>query len=437
MGAHSTVQYNLDERYVFTPDAKKRVLTWLAVGVVMFVVGIFMIQMDGGHDAGHGATHGAAGHGAHGPTWTARFYAVIWQNAVFFTGISLIGVFFIAVQNVAWAGWSVTVRRIPEAFGAFLPYTFVVLIVTFFVGGHDIFHWTHHHLVEEFINGKPNPEYDSVLAGKSAFLNVPFFVVRMVLFFAAWYGIWTILRKYSIRQDQQASQELYNKSINLSAVFLVIFAVSTSIVAWDWTMSINPHWYSTLFGWYHFASWWVSGLSVITLTVILLKEKGYLAYVNQNHIHDLGKFMFAFSVFWTYLWVSQFLLIWYANIPEEIIYFKERMHLFDGHYRGLFFFNIVINFLFPFLFLMTRDAKRHMILLKIAAIGILAGHWLDFYLMMMPGITKGTSGFGFLEFGTLLIFATGFIYVVSDQLSKAGLLTKNHPMLQESLHHDI
>lgn len=431
MGSHTSVQYNLDERYEFTAQARKRVLMWLGIGLALFAIGLFMIMNGGGHEEAHGAHSGAhghvAGHGAHVPAWTARLWAVLWQHSVFFTGISLIGVFFIAVQYVAWAGWSVTIKRIPEAFGSFLPITFVIMLITFFLGGHDIFHWTDHDAVA----------HDKVLQGKSAFLNTPFFLIRMGLFFGLWYFIWMTLRKFSLKEDQEGGVTFYNKSINLSAVFLIVFGVSTSVVAWDWTMSINPHWYSTLFGWYHFASWWVSGLATVTLTVLLLKDKGHLPYVTQNHLHDLGKFMFAFSIFWTYLWVAQFLLIYYANIPEEIIYFKERMHLYDGHYRGIFFLNIIINFLFPFLFLMTRDAKRHTILLKIAAIGLLMGHWFDFYLMMMPGVTKGTSGFGFLEFGTLITFASAFIYVISNQLSKAGLLAKNHPMLQESLHHDI
>jgi len=428
MGSHSNTNYNLDERYEFTPEAKKRVITWLFIGLAMFAVGLVWLMMDSGsgHDAHAAAGHGQ-GHGAHAPRWQARLYAVLWQNAIFFTGISLVGVFFIAVQYVAWAGWSVTIKRIPEAFGSFLPVTFAVMIVTFLLGGHDIFHWTHTDVLD----------HDEILKGKSGFLNTPFFLIRMVLFFGLWYMIWRTMRGFSLKEDQEGGMLYYNKTINLSAVFLIIFGVSTSMVAWDWTMSINPHWYSTLFGWYHFASWWVSGLATVTLTVLLLKDKGLLPFVNQNHLHDLGKFMFAFSVFWTYLWTAQFLLIYYANIPEEIIYFKERMHLFDGHYRFLFFFNIIINFLFPFLFLMTRDAKRHTILLKIAAVGILMGHWLDFYLMIMPGVTKGTSGFGFLEFGTLTTFASAFIYVISNQISKAGLLAKNHPMLQESLHHDI
>lgn len=435
MGSHTSVQYNLDERYEFTAQARKRVLMWLGIGLAMFVIGVIMLMMDSGHGdahgshgaAAHGAEHAHGGHDAHAPGWTARLYAVLWQHSVFFTGISLIGVFFLAVQYVAWAGWSVTIKRIPEAFGAFLPIGFAVMLVTFIFGHHDIFHWTHADVVAN----------DPILQGKSGFLNTPFFLARMVIFFGLWYFIWRSLRQFSLKEDLEGGLAYYNKSINFSAVFLIVFGVSTSMVAWDWTMSINPHWYSTLFGWYHFASWWVSGLATVTLAVLILKEKGYLPYVTQNHLHDLGKFMFAFSVFWTYLWVSQFLLIYYANIPEEIIYFKERMHLFDGHYRGIFFLNVIINFLFPFLFLMTRDAKRHAIILKIATIGLLAGHWLDFYLMMMPGITKGTSGFGLLEFGTLITFVSGFIYVVSLQLSKAGLLAKNHPMLQESLHHDI
>ena len=430
MGSHGTTHYNLDERYDFTSESRKRVVTWLVIGLVMFAVGLIWLMMDSGsgHDAHGAAAHGAPAHGAaHTPGWQARLYAVLWHNALFFTGISLIGIFFVAIQYVAWAGWSVSVKRIPEAFGSFLPFTFVVMLVTFLLGGHEIFHWTHTDVVE----------HDEILKGKSGFLNTPFFLVRMVLFFGLWYGIWRVIRGYSLKEDAEGGLTFYNKSINISAVFLIVFGVSTSMVAWDWTMSINPHWYSTLFGWYHFASWWVSGLSTVALTVLLLKDKGHLPFVNQNHLHDLGKFMFAFSVFWTYLWTAQFLLIYYANIPEEIIYFKERMHMFDGHYRLLFFFNVIINFLFPFLFLMTRDAKRHNIFLKIAAIGLLMGHWLDFYLMIMPGVTKGTSGFGFLEFGTLITFASAFIYVISNQISKAGLLAKNHPMLQESLHHDI
>lgn len=209
------------------------------------------------------------------------------------------------------------------------------------------------------------------------------------------------------------------------------------MLAWDWVMSIEPHWYSTLFGWYTFASWHVSGMAVLALTLVFLKDKGLLGHVNANHLHDVGKFMFAFSIFWTYLWIAQYLLIWYANIPEEGIYFIERVRGFDGQYKGVFFLNLFINFVFPFLFFMTRDAKRTPIFLKVGASAILIGHWLDFYLMVMPGTVGANGGFGFMEFGLVLTFASTFILVVSKAIASAPIVAKNHPMLQESAHHDI
>ena len=205
--------------------------------------------------------------------------------------------------------------------------------------------------------------------------------------------------------------------------------------AWDWIMSIDSHWFSTLFGWYMFASWFVSGLAVITLLVIILKEKGYLAVVNQNHIHDLGKFVFAFSIFWTYTWLSQYLLIYYANIPEEAVYYVERMQ--SETYAPVFYINLILNFFFPFLVLMTRDAKRHNIFLKVVCTVVLIGHWIDFYQMVTPGTLGENGGFGFLEIGLIMIYTAAFLFVILGSLAKAPLVAKNHPMLQESLHHHI
>jgi hypothetical protein len=200
-------------------------------------------------------------------------------------------------------------------------------------------------------------------------------------------------------------------------------------------MSIDAHWFSTMFGWYVFASWWVSGLAFIVYVVVKLKEAGYLKIVNSNHLHDLGKFCFAFSVFWTYIWFSQFLLIYYANIPEETVYFIERMRV--APYNWIFYLNLFLNFVFPFLLLMTRDAKRHMSMLKVVAPIIMIGHWFDFYNMITPGVMQYGGGFGLLEIGLFMIFLGAFVYVVLNGLSKLPLVGKNHPMLQESLHHHI
>jgi len=268
-------------------------------------------------------------------------------------------------------------------------------------------------------------------------LNIPFYIGRMIAYFTLWTLMGYLIRKNSLNEDLNGTQTYWHKNTVLCAIFLIIFGASSSMSAWDFVMSVDPHWFSTMFGWYVFASWHVSAIATVTLIVVLLKERGYLSIVNENHLHDLGKFMFAFSIFWTYIWFSQFLLIFYANIPEETGYFIDRLRGFGYHYTGFFFLNIFVNFVFPFLVLMTRDAKRHMIFLKIVSIAILIGHWLDFYMMLTPGTLKGNSGFGPLEIGTALIFLGVFIYVVATSLSKAPLVAKNHPMLEESIHHNI
>jgi hypothetical protein len=207
------------------------------------------------------------------------------------------------------------------------------------------------------------------------------------------------------------------------------------MAAWDWVMSIDTHWFSTMFGWYVFASWWVAGLALTLFIVVMLKDKGYLSIVNQNHLHDLGKFVFAFSIFWTYIWFSQFLLIYYAHIPEETVYFMERWK--SAHYAPVFYLNLILNFFFPFLVLMTRDSKRHSRILKVVCPVVVFGHWLDFYLMVSPGTVGENGGFGFLEIGLILVFLCSFLYVFYTSLSKMPLIAKNHPMLKESLQHHI
>jgi hypothetical protein len=443
--AEAHVNYNLDERYVFTPELKKKLLIGMGVGAVLFVIGAVLVALGVGahHEVHEGAK--AAQDAEHHYNPLTRIWANLWLNATFFTYISAMGVLFVAIQYVAYAGWSASIRRVSEAFGAFLPFTGAVLVITFFLSGmgHDIFHWTHHDLYDT-----KSKSYDSVLAGKAAFFFAPshgggfpvFWFVRMLAYLGVWYALYTVIRNNSIKEDtivQDGKFTYYKKNITFSAIFIVIFGYTESTSSWDWIMSIDPHWYSTMFGWYVFASSWVSALAVLTLAVVFLKDQGYLKMVNENHLHDLGKFMFAFSIFWTYIWFSQFLLQNYSNIPEEVVYWKERMDGLNGVYAPLIILNLVVNFLFPFLFLMTRDAKRRAIFLKITAFGILMGHYLDFFVMIMPGTTKGHGGFFLLEIGTVALFACAFVYVFATTLAKTNLIAKNHPMLEESLHHSI
>lgn len=428
-----------EKNFEFTPKLRKQLMTAIVVGAVLLVVGIILwtqgIGLGGEH---HGAGHGAGGEESGGHAafhWSKRLFAVIWHDGVFFTGIALVGVFFVAFNYLALSGWPTIIKRVPETFGNFLPITGVILLLVFIFGGHDLFHWTHTDLFDP-----GSPHYDKIIAGKKGFLNTPFFVVRFVLYFVLWYGLYLLLRKMSLKEDQEVDFYQYTKnpvfhkkSGVYAAIFIVVFAVTTSTAAWDWIMSIDTHWFSTMFGWYTFASWFVTGLATMALYVVVLKGHGYFKYVNENHLHDLGKFIFAFSIFWTYIWFAQFLLIYYANIPEETVYFLHRMDDFGF----LFYFNIVINFAFPFLFLMPRAAKRTGLLVKVAAVGVILGHWLDFYMMIMPGTAGKHSGIGLVEIGMVILFAAGFIWVTAASLAKANIIPKNHPMIEESLHHNI
>lgn len=447
--AEAHVHYNLEERYVFTPEQKKKLLMGIGIGAVLFVIGAILVYLGVGSHEAHGAAHEgtkgahAAGGGEHHYNPLTRVWANLWLNGTFFTYIAAMGTLFVAIQYVAYAGWSASIRRVSESFGAFLPFTGVVLLVTFFVGGHDLFHWTHHDLY-----AKGTKTFDPILNGKSAYFFAPleagsfplFWLIRLIAYFGIWYTLYTVIRNNSVKEDyitQKGDFTYHKKNITFSAIFIVIFGYTESTSAWDWIMSIDAHWYSTMFGWYVFASTWVSALAILTLAVVFLKDQGYLKMVNENHLHDLGKFMFAFSVFWTYIWFSQFLLQNYSNIPEEIVYWDERMEKLGGVYSPLIIFNVAVNFIFPFLFLMTRDAKRRSIFLKVTAFGILMGHYLDFYVMIMPGTTKEHGGFFILEIGTVLLFACSFVYVFATTLAKTNLIAKNHPMMEESLHHNI
>jgi hypothetical protein len=423
---------SIEERFEFTSGAKQKLLIGGAIGLALVIIGAFLLATGSGHEAAaHGAEH-AEGAAEHGGSWMTRIWANIWLNAVYFTGISVIGMFFMSYNYLAEAGWSAVFKRIPEALPSFLPVTGIIMLVTFFVAGHDLFHWTHEELYDP-----GNKLYDPIINGKKGFLNTPFFLIRMVIYFVSWYFLWKVLRNASLKEDEIGGVEFYNKSIRFGTAFLVVFAVTSSTSAWDFVMSIDTHWFSTMFGWYTLASWHVSGLAVITLMVVTLREMGYLRAVNSSHLRDLGKFVFAFSIFWTYVWFAQFLLIYYANLPEEAIYYKDRFHGYGGIFKAPFFISLFLNFFFPFLVLMTRDAKATHSILKIACWSVLIGHYFDFYTNIMPGTVGANAGFGPIEFGFILIFVCSFIWFVSNELTKANLIPRNHPMLEESLHHDI
>jgi hypothetical protein len=447
-----------EEHYVFRSETKKKIFILLGAGVILLVLGLIMAMSGGGHD-NHGS-HGAvstqelvasaaqpesrveAGHDTEhhheSAPWLKRLKTTLWMNNIFFAGLGIIGLFFVAIQYAAAAGWSAGVKRVPLAMGNWIPVAGITTLVLWFFVSHDVFHWTH-----DYLYHTGTDTFDPIINKKAPFFFWPldggsfplFFILRMVIFFGMWYWFFIGIRKNMLAEDVEPTTAYWFKNRSLSAWFLVFFAVSSSVAAWDWVMSIDTHWFSTMFGWYVFASWWVTGLATITLIVAFLKDAGYLKVVNSNHMHDLGKFVFAFSIFWTYIWFGQYLLIWYANIPEETVYFIERLE--TSPYSWIFYLNLILNFVLPFLLLMTRDAKRQLSTLKLVCPIIIVGHWFDFYNMVTPGVMKQNGGVGFMEIGVALIFMAAFLLVVLAGLAKMPLFGKNDPMLEESLHHHI
>jgi hypothetical protein len=348
--------------------------------------------------------------------------------------------FFICVTTLAWGGWQMSFRRIPEAIStAVIPLGIIALLVILGIawGGHHmthIYHWTDTEAVAK----------DHILQGKSAFLNLKFFTIWTI----ATVLLWSVLG-YKMRQlsrsldenpldDAEAARKYIWKNTVWAAIFIVWFSLTVlSTVPWLWLMSIDAHWYSTMYSWYTFASSWVAGIALMALFVVYMKNKGYLPFTNQEHLHDVGKFMFAFSVFWTYLWFSQYMLIWYANIPEETVYFNSRIATDHktGAYSFIFWLQFIINFLAPLLILMKRGAKRNFTTITIMAVVIIVGHWLDFYQMIFASVLPDHVQLGWLDFGVAAGFVGIIMYVTGNAMAKTPMIAKNHPFVKESIIH--
>ncbi|WP_229317650.1 quinol:cytochrome C oxidoreductase [Flavobacterium ammoniigenes] len=355
-------------------------------------------------------------------------WAALYVACIFFLLISMGTLAFYAIQQVAQAGWSPVLFRVMQGITAYLPVGSVVFFLFLVLSGlhfNHLFVW-----LGEGVTDPTNANYDAIIAGKSGYLNFPFWIVRAAIFLLGWNAYRYYSRKNCLAQDEADDNLNYKKNFKISAGFLVFFIVSESIMSWDWIMSIDPHWFSTLFGWYVFASFFVSGITTIAMITLYLKSKGYLEHVNTSHIHDLAKFMFGISVFWTYLWFSQFMLIWYADIPEEITYYVTRIQLYNLPFFGA----VVMNFLFPLLILINTDFKRITWVLVMAGTVILLGHYVDFFNMIMPGTVGDQWFIGVSEIASVLFFLGLFIYVVFTALTKAPLLAKRNPFIEESKH---
>jgi len=352
----------------------------------------------------------------------ARMWASWLMVAYYSLGLGLAGLCFVAIHYTTGSTWSVAIRRIPEALAATLPFSVALLAILFIVHP-QLYGWT----TDEAFIGSAN----KALAFKQFWLSRPFFLVRAAVYAAIWIGFGMAIQKRSRQQDHDGDPRWTRENFKLSAGLLVLFGITVTLSSFDWVMSIEYHWFSTIFGVYNFAGLFFSGLAAMILIAIWLERAGPLRGVlNDAHLHDLGKLLFAFSVFWMYIWFSQYMLIWYTDIPEETSYFVLRS---KGAWYTLFLLNTVLNWVIPFVVLLRRDTKQQRNVIGAVAILILVGRWLDVYLMVFPGIVGGTPTFGIWELGLTIGGVGAFGLVLAAALKGAPAVPVSDPELIESL----
>lgn len=430
-----------NQQFVFTGREKMATYIMMGVGVISILWTIFFGGYGEGIDAAYGQNR----------VWTNLLH-----NSVFFLGLSFLALFFYAAFVVAIAGWHVMFKRVMEAMFAFLPVG-GILVLIILIGGvlhwHDLYHWIAvlEHNAE--LSGPEAEGFDKIIDSKKGFLNIVPFLGASAFFVFIWWFWSNKLRTLSLKEDEDSNAGLkwYKRIKSWSAIFLPIGGATSAFAFWYWLMSIEPHWYSTMFAWYATASLMSSCIAVIMLLLLYLQSRGYYPNLQLTHYHDLGKYLFAFSVFWTYLWFSQYMLIWYANIGEETIHFQNQQNYFPVVFYGI----LILNFVLPLLVLMRNSTKWKAGSVIFMSIIILLGHWLDFFLMIKPGVymeiahhaggghgedhalpfLMGYNIPGLLEIGTMIGFAGMFIFFTLRSLGKAALVPKNDPMLEESEHH--
>ncbi|AZA61732.1 MULTISPECIES: quinol:cytochrome C oxidoreductase [Chryseobacterium] len=435
--------------YSFSPKLKSTSIILLVVGLVLFAVGFFLNKgitteriehmMEAVHSAGHDSpTHssemvGPQDHAAHLEHAELQVHnqplASLHFVAVFFFGVSCCVLFFYCIQHAAHAGWPIIITRVMEAIASYIPWGGAILIILMILNithnGH-LFHW-----MDPELTDPESAHFDVILFEKKIFLNIPFYAVRTLIYtIGASFFAWK-LKAQSKKVDDTKSLVEYQYLYRWAVGYIAFFGFASAAWAWDWLMSIDPHWYSTMYIWYSMVSCLSSGIAVIILLSVYLKKNGFLPQFNDNHLHDLGVFLFATSMLWTYTWFAQFMLYWYANIPEEVNYFFGRFE----HYSPTFLPMLVVNFLLPLLVLVSSSIKRNYKVVTTMAVVVILGHLLDYFNMVMPGTVGpywNTPEVLLLILGAVLFIAGLFMFTVLSALAKLKLIPTGNPYLHES-----
>ncbi|KIA90011.1 quinol:cytochrome C oxidoreductase [Kaistella jeonii] len=435
--------------YSFSPKLRLYSIIFIVLGLVLFGAGYFMNHgmddakiehmMEAAHPGGVQAPTnsselvGPQDHAAHLEHAKHQIHnqplAAIHTVSVFLFALSCCALFFYCIQNAAHAGWSIIILRVMEAIASFIPYAGVLVIIIMLLNvthvGH-IFHW-----MDPELTTPGDKNFDPILFEKKKFLNIPFYVFRTLFYvIGASFFVWK-LKSLSKKVDETKSRKVYASYYSWSIGYIAFFGFCSAAWAWDWLMSIDPHWYSTMYIWYAMVSAWASALAVIILISVYLKKTGVLPQFNDNHLHDLGVFLFALSMLWTYTWFAQFMLYWYANVPEEVNYFFGRFE----YYKSVFWIILILNFFIPLSVLVSSSIKRNYKVVSTIAVIVICGQWLVYFNMVMPG-TVGpfwkTPEVLLLNLGSILFGLGLFIFVVMTALSKLQLMPVGNPFLKES-----
>ena len=350
-----------------------------------------------------------------------RGWANILLNNVYFLSLAVGALVFVAIQRVSHSGWSAGFIRVPEAMAGYLPVAAVMLLVMI-PGARSLYHWA----------APGVTDHDLLLAFKSPYLNLPFWILRMVIYLGLWILMFVIIRRLSLKEDSMGGLEIFRKLEHRSKVFIFIVLITFSFAMIDWIMSIDAHWYSTVFALKDFVAAFHHAAIVITFIVLLMNQRGHFPFLNKSHLGDFSRYIFMLCIIWGYFWFSEFMLIWYANIPEETVYFLPRMR--GEGWNFYFYANILINWFLPFVLLMPKATARNRTFLKIVIPFLIVGQFIDLYVQIFPG-TVGQQVLGFQEIGTFVGFAGLFMLVTGWTLSRAGLYAVNHPFLDESKNH--
>ena len=339
---------------------------------------------------------------------------------LFFLSIAVGSLFLVALEYAANADWSTPFRRISEFFAAALPLLLIFVIPLFFNTG-KLFLWSHSSYIH------------SMLEAKSAYLNTPFFMVRVIVIILIWCAFYWLITKNSRKQDSVQDQLLTKRNITISVIFMPIFAVTITLIAVDWIMSLESKWFSTIFGVYLFAGVVWSSLAALTLTALILKGKGYLhSAIGKDHFYSLGTLMFAFTVFWGYIAFSQYMLVWYGNLPDETFWYMQR---WDGGWKLISLLLIVTHFIVPFFGLLSYEAKTNFKRLKFMSIWILCVHFLDLYWLIIPSMSRTDHiySFSWIDFVYPIFFVGILILVFNKMTEKTNLVPVGDPKLERGL----